>query len=591
MRSLSFILALAISVLQAQEETPLPPKKAPGLGGVLDGSSGDTPRPQSYEIDIGDNTSTELSSDNRGNLTIVINGRIQLRADNGLQVFANRAVVNQSTRKIILSGNVSIYQNGLVYRGHSTTYYIDEKRADTSKLRVGIDPILMEAGNLQTVPYKNGNAYVGDNIGITTHDAQDPDFWLRARKTTIIPGERIIFRDLKVVAGDTPIFWLPYLSQPFDQKLGYHFVPGGRSNLGFFLKNRYGVMLGGTEDPVTGLKKDSWLLSQFQADLYSLRGLGLGADLSDTRIDEANDFGWLKLYYIHDFNSDLKRAGIDRGSITSDRFRIDFTHRVDLFKREAADYSFEANLTKLSDPFFLEDFDPKMARIDSDPDNFLALTRRTANSITSLGTRIQTNRFYQTDTRLPELNHDWVRQPFFGSSVLYESQSSLGIYDEHLSDFREDSLKDEAAMLLPGDPRLSQINLLLGDRGYSRFHTYHEFSRPFKAGFLNIIPRAGAGYTYYGSMQGPSDSVTRTHLSTGLDVSFKMSRSYPEWVDQKWGLDGALHVIEPYASLNWLATDELDGSFTRIERLTPTTRPRTHRVGRFTARDELEDWQ
>ncbi len=32
---------------------------------------------------------------------------------------------------------------------------------------------------------------------------------------------------------------------------------------------------------------------------------------------------------------------------------------------------------------------------------------------------------------------------------------------------------------------------LLDDRGFSRLHTYHEFSIPIKAGHLNIVPRIG----------------------------------------------------------------------------------------------------
>ncbi|NIP96933.1 MAG: hypothetical protein GWO24_27255, partial [Akkermansiaceae bacterium] len=54
--------------------------------------------------------------------------------------------------------------------------------------------------------------------------------------------------------------------------------------------------------------------------------------------------------------------------------------------------------------------------------------------------------------------------------------------------------------------------------------------------------------------------------------------------------DGLLHVVQPYASPSWMATDELDASFPRIDRLTPSTRPRPLGVGRFSAIDDLEDW-
>ena len=75
--------------------------------------------------------------------------------------------------------------------------------------------------------------------------SEDPNFWLRAKKTTIYPGDKIVFNDLRLYAGDTPVFWLPYLSQPLDSELGYHFLPGARSSWGPFLLNTYGIMLGG----------------------------------------------------------------------------------------------------------------------------------------------------------------------------------------------------------------------------------------------------------------------------------------------------------------------------------------------------------
>jgi len=61
-------------------------------------------------------------------------------------------------------------------------------------------------------------------------------------------------------------------------------------------------------------------------------------------------------------------------------------------------------------------------------------------------------------------------------------------------------------------------------------------------------------------------------------------------VSKKWGLDGALHVVQPYANLSWLSTNDLDSSFRPIDALTPSTRPRPLGVGRFSAVDDLADW-
>ena len=573
---------------------PPPPGEDP-LKNILEGERRDdtgkkiSPNlPSNIQI-TGDNINPKFESIN-GKQSLRFNGRISLTADNGLQAFADDAIYNASEKQVKLLGNVSVYQSGFVYRGESAIYHTDTQQVDSSELRLGIDPILMKAGKLQKLEQNGHTVFVGENSGITTHDVENPDFWLRAKRATIVPGDKVIFKDFTFQAGNRKVFWLPYLSQPLDTNLGYLLIPGARTNLGVFLKNRYGILLGGKRDPETGENKDAWLLSQWHVDLYSRRGVGLGLDLFDTRLDKRDRFGYLKFYYINDQDPTLERAGVDRGDVDPNRFRVEFKNRIPVWNSVAAKYHFEADLTLLSDDFFLEDFDPSLFRINREPDNYLGLVRRTSQSLTTLGARIRLNDFYQSTTRLPEITHDWILQPFLGSSILYESQTSLGFYEEQLADIQRDSLRSEADALLPGDPRASEIELLLEERGFARLHTYHEFSRPFKVGHLNIVPRVGGGHTNYQSVLGTQSSTSRTHFSAGVDVSTKLTRLYPNITSKKWGLDGVRHIIEPYASLNWLATDELDSSFARIDRLTPTTRPRTRSVGRFTAIDELEDW-
>jgi len=316
----------------------------------------------------------------------------------------------------------------------------------------------------------------------------------------------------------------------------------------------------------------------------------MGVDFFDTRLDSKDDYGWLKIYYIDDLNPEDERAGVDRSNIKPNRFRAEFVHRIPLLETQVSKYTFDANLTLLSDEYYLEDFDPSLFRINRAPDNFLGFTKRSANSLTQLGTRLRLNDFYQSDTRLPEFTHDWIRQPFLDTPLLYESQTSLGVYQERLAKFQRDSLQSEADALLPGDPRIGQISRLLDDRGFTRFHTYHEFSLPTKAGHFNVVPRLGAGHSNYQAVQGPDDSIGRTHVSANLDVSTKLNKLLPNFNSDKWGIDGARHIIEPYSSLSWLSTNELDSSFGRIDRLTPTSRPRQRQVGRFTAVDDLQDW-
>lgn len=525
-----------------------------------------------------------------GQSEVLFTGDPRIEGANGLEANADRIRVDINKQIGYLTGNVSIYQDGLVYRGESAIYHHKTRKFNTEKLRAGMDPLLLEAGQFRSTMLDGRPAYIGENAGITTHDSSDPHWWLRTGRTTIFPGERVIFKDLKLYAGKTPVFWLPYLSQPLNAELGYHLAPGGRSNLGLFLKNRYGIMIGGERDPVSGLNDSAWLLAHYHADIYTRRGLGLGLSLYDSRVESDDQFGWLKFYYIHDLSPQTSRSGAIRPPVNENRYLVEFAHRRELRKTQNAIFSAEANISWLSDDFYLEDFDPSRYNQNPAPDNTLALSRRTANSFAQLGTRVRPNSFYQSDTRLPELSYDWIRQPFLHSEWLYESQTSAGVYREHLGDFNIDRLRAEAALLGTSAPRQTEIAGLLDPAGFSRFHTYHEFSRPFKVGHLNLVPEIGGGYTYYGAAEGQHNSVSRTHLFAGVDASMKFTKAYPKWIDDQWGLNGALHVFEPYANLSVLSTDELNPTFDRVDRLTASTRPRQRSVGRFTAIDDLANW-
>lgn len=536
------------------------------------------------------NSKWRLDFNTNGDAVLYITRGARIETNTGMTAIADRMKFDFTSQQGHLTGNVSIYQDGLVYRGNSAIYHHKTGQINTKKLRAGLAPLLLESGQFESRMIDGKRVFIGENAGITSHDSKDPHWWLRADQTTIFPGERIIFKDLKLYAGETPIFWLPYLSQPLDAELGYHFVPGGRSNLGLFIKNRYGMMLGGHRDPVTGANDSAWLLAHYHADIYTRRGLGMGVSLFDTRVEEDDQFGWLKFYHLNDLDPQASRSGIPRPPLNEDRYRIELAHRIKIWETENANYFLGTNLTWLSDDFYLEDFDPGRFNANPNPDNSLFLNRRSANSFAQLNARVQLNSFYQSDTRLPELSYDWFRQPFLDTKFLYESQTSAGVYREYLGDFRAEELRAQAALLPADDPRQADIAGLLDPAGFTRFHTYHEFSRPFKIGHLNVVPKIGGGSTNYRSVAGPHDSMSRTHLFAGVDASMKFTKAYPNWTDLTWGLNGALHIVEPYANLSALSTDALDSSFDRIDRLTASTRPRPLDIGRFTAIDDLNSW-
>jgi LPS-assembly protein len=548
-----------------------------------------------------------------------LGGPVKIEGDNGMEIFSDTAVLDLKARTVTLNGNVSIYQGNLLQRGDRAVYHYETKFLDTRGMRASLDPILLEAGKFTAEQRGDQQVLVGYDAGITTHDVEDPNFWLRAKKTTIYPGDKVVFNDLRVYAGDTPVFWVPYLSQPLDAELGYHFIPGARSNWGPFLLNTYGLMLGGETDPQTGENKHAWLLSRWHFDIRARRGVGTGLDLVDTRIENRNEISGLSMYYLNDLDPGESRSGVPRGFVNEDRWKFELKHRYKPDWTDNADWWVDSNLTALSDEYYLEDLEMQRYRTDPSPDNTIGIYRRDDASLLSLFARYQVNDFYRADSRLPELVYDRARAPFFGLPVLHEGTTSVGYIGENAADPTRSSVINplmgmtlttpeaprllgqlggyerrlaESLLALPlNDPKRESIRTQLVDSGYGRLHTYQEWSLPMTlGGFLSVTPEAGVGYTRYGAVDGPEDGSDDTHLHVGVETSLKFSRDYGAYRNHAWGLDGLLHVFQPYGTWSWVSSDDLSPGDPAVDRLTPTTRPRPIDPIRFTAIDEMESW-
>jgi LPS-assembly protein len=520
-------------------------------------------------------------------------GLVQIFGDNGLQMFADRAELDFKSKVVMVFGNVEIYQGALVYKGQRASYFYDKGKLDTKDLIVSLDPILLKSGSVKQVKHRGRDVFVAREAAITTHDVKKPNYWLEADKITIYPKEKVTFNKLRFKVGDRTVLWLPYFSQSLNKDLGYHFIPGSRSNWGPFLMNRYGVMLGGELDKETEQREDAWLLAQFLFDARYERGLGAGVDLFDTRLEDNDNLGWLKMYYTNDLDPSQTRSGEVRGPVNEDRYRVEFKNRFEQASmvNNAATFYSDINMTWLSDRFYLEDFEPRTFTTNPQPENILGAFRKTESSLAGIYGRFRLNDFYRTDSRLPEIFYERTRRPIKESKVLYQGSTSAGFYREDLADFRQDRLRAVQGTLLAGDPRISEIDSILSKRDFLRFHTWHEVSRTFRPfNGVTVTPRAGLGYTQYWQEGADDKGASRRLASVGVDSSLKFVKQYPGLVNKKWGLDGLMHVSRPYANLSLLSTNQLDSSFTKIDRLTPTTRPRTIDVGSFSAIDEINSW-
>ena len=138
-----------------------------------------------------------------------------------------------------------------------------------------------------------------------------------------------------------------------------------------------------------------------------------------------------------------------------------------------------------------------------------------------------------------------------------------------------EGIASTALALPPGDSRREAIRTQLLDSGYGRFHTYQEWSLPMLlGGFLSVTPEAGIGYTRYGAVEGPESGSDNTHMHIGVESSLKFTRDFGAYQNHDWGLDGLLHVIQPYSTWSVVSTDDFEPGDPGVDRLTPTTRPR-----------------
>jgi len=476
---------------------------------------------------------------------------------------ADQIEYHQSSGKIFARDNVRIFKDGSVVEAEEIIYDVRSGELTTSQFKSALEPVFYTSDRIDRPEEGTDGPIILHDATFTTHDSATPNYRFRVRKLEVYPDDRVVMYGAKLYAGETPVFWFPFYVQPLDEELGYYFTPGWNSAWGGFLLNQYGFMIG--DD----------LIAKTALDLRSERGLAGGVEFKSRKLKENPNYGRLNLYYADDNDPSKSFNGRNRRNPPdSSRYRMNLQHRVYFPGSEDETLYLDLDLNRLSDEYFYQDFFPSEFRIDPKPDNIINLGKRFAQAEISLTGRFQVNDFFQTDTRTPELAVDVIRTPIADSGFFYEGLTTYGILDEKY-------------------PKELVASGFLEPGGYNRFQTYHQFLYPTKFGdVLNVVPRAGAGYANYSNFDLPglaSFDSTTTHA--GVDLSFKLSKASPHIVNRALGINGLLHVVRPYVNYSYVSTNEINGRFNPIDRLTPSTRLRPIDMPLFTAMDDIRNWQ
>jgi len=179
-------------------------------------------------------------------------------------IYCDYAQYNPDTRDVLLVGNVRIYRDGKLFTSERALYNLETKILNTAEVRGEFHPFLFAGESLTSM----GSGYLVKDGIFTTSDNSKPDYHLRARTVRVYPKDRVIFSNVTLYIGRTPVFWYPYLYQSLNADTSFTFTPGYESSWGEFL-------LTNTAFPLF----NNTVSAKLRVDLYSDRGLGVGFEM------------------------------------------------------------------------------------------------------------------------------------------------------------------------------------------------------------------------------------------------------------------------------------------------------------------------
>ncbi|MBO7147991.1 MAG: LPS-assembly protein LptD [Lentisphaeria bacterium] len=331
-----------------------------------------------------------------------------------------------------------------------------------------------------------------------------------------------------------PVFWFPVLYKPRDSSaLGLRFTYGNKSRWGNYIRTLKDFEI---------LHEPAVVRAAVMVDYYEERGFGFGGTADIITKDSKTEFFF---YHIHDDDPymfwDDDRTKPDEGYTKKDwlkrysryvlpknRYELRLSHLSHLTDR----LDFRAQIDKLSDYNFLEDYFEQRYEQDMQPPTFAALEYQADRFSAGMQARVRINDFDTSLNRLPELRLDFQRQELF-KGIYYQGQTSAGYYEMKWREYDYDRIDapyinynqmindENRADLRPGMNKfLNPIGWTSGNaarylrmvdpetfnpyfndpQDYSafRFDTLHGLYYPFQLfGFLNLNPRALARFTSY----------------------------------------------------------------------------------------------
>jgi LPS-assembly protein len=531
----------------------------------------ETPKDQPIEI-----TSTGQTTYESGLATARDNVAIHI---GDTDIYADFAQYNSRTHEVLVEGHVRIYRDTNLYVGEHATYNTETKQIRAEVMRSEYDPYFVTGAKITSI---SDNGYLVENGLFTTHDTPDPSFHLRARTIRVYEKDHVVFQNVTFYIGDVPIFWWPYVYQSLNDAFSFSVSPA-------FLSSWGPSLLTSVTFPITEKIK-----GKLRLDYRGRRGPAIGFEGHIDYGKDDNSWADFKTYYTQDQNPLINRTSVPRGLVSTGRYRVTLENQTNF----TDDIYAIIDITKLSDPFVMQDFFQSTFRIDPVPDNVVSLAKTDPFYTVTAIARFQANEFFEQTERLPEVVLDVKRHALFGGPIFYEGET--GVADLHRNFASNSGFEDYSTV---------------------RLDTFHQLVYPNTYfGWLSVVPRVGFRETYYGEtrdlgktifepsenplvpdflLPDPTDanplknggSTHRTVYNAGVEASFKLSREWEDVQSRVLGLDGLRHIIQPFTNFSWVSVDGADPrEILQFDRFEPSTQLRPIDFPQFTSIDSIDNW-
>jgi lipopolysaccharide assembly outer membrane protein LptD (OstA) len=427
---------------------------------------------------------------------------------------ALRAQLNMASGDIVARDRITLEQGGRVWRGDLLHFNFKTGQMGGGEFRMGQAPFFAAGGGF--AGSRTNNLYVVSNGLVTTDDYGDPGYSIRANRITVVPGDYVECENAMLYLGDVPVFWFPkYRRSLKPQPNHWTLTPGYRNVYGPYLLTTYDWYW---NDKLSGA---------IHLDERVKRGPGVGPDIT-YHLPRFGD-GTVKYYYTYDQDPGLDRSPYSGNEpLPNNRQRVWYEHQGTL----ASNLTLKAAVKWQSDSQLIRDFFETEYKENSQPSTYVDLNKVWPNWSLDLLTMPRVNEFQETVERLPEVKLTGLQQRLGPTPLFYESESSFGYYQRQ---FAYNNLPGFAAV---------------------RADTFHQILLPVTwLDWLNLTPRAGGRYTYYGQATGPgafTDEQSRWVFDTGAEVSTKASRTWGNVKNEFFDLNGLRHIVQPLINYSYV---------------------------------------